>query len=78
VSETDSERPTRRTAEEMRGYCPVCGADVVWMPTAQLWPSGKAARSILPSHSGTCSRCDRMITFTVAPEPAEHTTDPTA
>jgi len=52
------------------GFCPVCGAEVQWMPTSHLWPSRKMAREILPSQSGTCPTCRRMLMYTVLNESA--------
>jgi hypothetical protein len=51
-----------------KGFCPVCGAEVHWIPTSHLWPSRRAAREVLPSQSGTCSRCHRMLMYTVLNE----------
>ena len=56
---------------ECRGYCPVCGTEVLWTPTARLWPSKKSTRSVLPSRSGTCSGCHRVLMFTVVPDSAD-------
>ena len=66
----DSRKPPERTSHEIRGYCPVCGAEVVWMPTALLWPTRKSAQSVLPSQSGACSHCRRVLTFSVVHDPA--------
>jgi len=48
-----------------RGFCPVCGGAVQWIPTSHLWPSRRAAREVLPSQSGTCSGCGRVLMYTV-------------
>lgn len=58
-------------AQESRGYCPVCGAEVFWTPTAHLWPSRRVTQSALPSQSGICSQCHRLLMFTVMNDPAE-------
>jgi hypothetical protein len=50
------------------GFCPVCGAEVQWIPTSHLWPSRKMARETLPSHSGTCPGCRRILMYTVLNE----------
>jgi endogenous inhibitor of DNA gyrase (YacG/DUF329 family) len=52
------------------GFCPVCGAEVRWIPTSHLWPSGRAAREVLPSQSGTCPSCGRVLMYTVLNESA--------
>jgi hypothetical protein len=57
-------------AEEGKGFCPVCGAEVRWIATTHLWPSRRAAREVLPSRSGTCSGCGRVLMFTVLNEAA--------
>jgi len=57
-------------ADEGEGFCPVCGAEVQWIPTSHLWPSRRAAREILPSQSSTCSCCGRVLMFTVLNESA--------
>ncbi len=55
-------------ANEAKGFCPVCGAGVQWIATSHLWPSRRAAREILPSQSGTCSGCGRVLMYTVLNE----------
>ena len=67
----DSQEPPERVTHESRGYCPACGAEVLWTPTAQLWPSRRSAHAVLPGQSGTCSHCHRVLMFTVAHDPAE-------
>jgi hypothetical protein len=66
----DSEKPAERVTQKSRGYCPVCGADVVWTPTAHLWPTRKSAHAVLPGQSGACSHCHRVLMYTVMNEPA--------
>ena len=73
----DSQKPPERVTHESRGYCPVCGAEVLWVPTARLWPSRMSAQSVLPSQSGTCPRCHRVLMFTVVNGPAEDADDKT-
>jgi hypothetical protein len=53
------------------GTSPVCGAEVLWTPTARLWPSRRSAHSVLPGQSGICSHCHRVLMFTVVHDPAE-------
>ena len=67
----DSQKPAGRVTQESRGYCPVCGAEVVWTPTAQLWPSRRSAQSVLPSQSGICLHCHRALMYSVVHDPAE-------
>lgn len=67
----DSKKPPERVTQGSRGYCPVCGAEVLWTPTAHLWPSRRATQSVLPSQSGICSQCHRVLMFTVVGDPAE-------
>jgi hypothetical protein len=67
----DSQQPPERGMQGGRGYCPVCGAEVVWTPTTRLWPSRRSAHSVLPSQSGICARCHRVLMFTVVSGPAE-------
>ena len=69
----DSRTPHELTHHESRGFCPVCGAEVDWIATARLWPSRRAAQAVLPSHSGTCPRCHRVLMFAVVHDPAEKT-----
>ena len=57
--------------QRSRGYCPVCGAEVLWTPTAQLCPSRRSAHSVLASQSGVCPRCHRVLMFTVVDDPAD-------
>ncbi|MEI6727132.1 MAG: hypothetical protein WCN81_13025 [Actinomycetes bacterium] len=57
-------------ADADKGFCPVCGVEVRWIATSHLWPSRRAAREILPSRSGTCSGCGRVLMFTVLNESA--------
>jgi len=66
----DSHKPPERV-EENRGYCPVCGAEVLWTPTARLWPTRRSTQSFLPSESGTCPHCHRDLMFTVVHDPAK-------
>ena len=47
--------------DEGKGFCPVCGAEVRWIATSHLWPSRRAAREVLPSQSGTCPGCGRVV-----------------
>jgi len=54
--------------DEGKGFCPVCGAAVQWIATSHLWPSRRAAREVLPSHSGTCPGCGRVLMYTVLNE----------
>ena len=51
------------------GYCPVCGAEVFWTPTAYLWPIKRTAHSVMPGRSGTCPQCHRLLMFTVVRDP---------
>jgi hypothetical protein len=67
----DPQTPPERVTSESWGYCPVCGAEVLWTPTAHLWPSRRSAHSVLPGQSGTCARCHRVLMFTVVPDPAD-------
>jgi len=67
----DSQKPPERVTHGSRGYCPVCGAEVLWTPTAHLWPSRRSAHSVLPGQSGICSHCHRVLMFTVVHDPAE-------
>ena len=52
-------------ADADKGFCPVCGVEVRWIATSHLWPSRRSAREVLPSQSGTCSGCGRVLMFTV-------------
>lgn len=65
----DPQVAPERATHESRGYCPVCGTEVVWISTAHLWPTKRAAQSVRPSHGGTCSRCQRVLVFTVLNDP---------
>lgn len=56
-------------ADEGKGFCPACGAEVRWIATSHLWPSRRSAREALPSQSGTCSGCGRVLMYTVLNEP---------
>jgi hypothetical protein len=67
----DSPRSPKRPTDDSRGYCPVCGGAVLWTPTAHLWPSKRLARSVLPSQSGVCPQCHRILMYTVMNEAAE-------
>ena len=67
----DPKHSPERVTQTSSGYCPVCGAEVLWMPTAHLWPSRKSARAALPSQSAVCSRCQRVLIFTVVDDPTE-------
>jgi len=67
----DSQQPAERVTQGSWGYCPVCGAAVLWTPTAHLWPSRRSAQSVLPGQSGTCAHCHRVLMFTVVYDPAE-------
>lgn len=71
MAAADSRKPPERFTQESRGYCPVCGAEVLWTPTAHLWPSRRTAHSVLPSQSGMCSRCHRVLAFTVLNDPVQ-------
>jgi endogenous inhibitor of DNA gyrase (YacG/DUF329 family) len=71
LAASDSQKPPERVTQGRRGYCPVCGAEVLWMPTAHLWPSRRSAQSVLPSQSGVCPQCQRVLMFTVVNDPAE-------
>ena len=55
-------------APTTKGCCPVCGAEVQWIPTSHLWPSRRVAREVLPSQSGTCPSCHRILMYTVLNE----------
>ena len=67
----DPKHSPERVTRTSSGYCPVCGAEVLWMPTAHLWPSRKSAHAALPSHSGDCPYCHRVLMYTVVHDPAE-------
>ena len=71
LAAADAQKPLERVTQGSRGYCPVCGAEVLWMPTAQLWPSRRSAHAVLPSQSGDCPHCHRVLMFTVVNDPAE-------
>ena len=62
--------PPEHAAPGSRGYCPACGAQVLWTPTAHLWPSPRAVQSVLPTQSGICPRCQRVLMYTVVSDPA--------
>jgi hypothetical protein len=62
---------TRQSTSEASGYCPVCGGELTWVSTAQLWPTRRSAQAVLPSMSGTCPHCGRTLMYTVVHEPAE-------
>ena len=67
----DTQEPRGSANVTLEGYCPVCGEKVVWQPMASLWPSRRAAHSVLPGHSGICAHCHRVLMFTVVPDPKE-------
>ncbi|GEM_PF-3031003 len=67
----DAQKPPERVAHDSPGYCPVCGAEILWTPTAHLWPSRRSAQAVLPGQSGTCPHCHRVLMFTVVHDPAE-------
>ena len=67
----DAQKPPERDAHDSPGYCPVCGAEILWTPTAHLWPSRRSAQAVLPGQSGTCPDCHRVLMFTVVHDPAE-------
>jgi hypothetical protein len=66
----DAQKPPECVTPGSRGYCPVCGAEVLWTQTAALRPSRRSAQSVLPGQSGTCSHCHRVLMFTVVYDPA--------
>jgi hypothetical protein len=78
VAASDPQKTREREADQSRGYCPVCGAEVLWTPTAQLWPTKRSSQSVLPSQSGTCGRCHRELVFTVVYDPATDADRPTS
>ena len=65
----DTQEPLGKVNVTLAGFCPVCGQKVLWTPTARLWPTGRSAESVLPSRSGICSHCHRVVMFTVVSEP---------
>ena len=60
-----------------RGYCPVCGAEIDWIATAHLWPTRRSAPAVLPSSSGACPGCHRLLVFTVLEDPGPDRSDTT-
>ncbi len=59
-----------RAPGEQTGFCPVCGAELLWISTARLWPSRRAAQAVLPSYSGDCPDCHRSLMFAVVHDPS--------
>ena len=68
-------KPHQSAGHSGRGYCPVCGARLDWIATAHLWPTRRSAQAILPSSSGACSRCHRLLVFTVLEDATEDPDD---
>ena len=68
-------RPRQAADHMTRGYCPVCGAEVDWIATAHLWPTRRSAQAVLPSSSGACPRCHRLLVFTVLEDATEDPDD---
>lgn len=65
----DAPKPPAAVDHTTRGYCPACGAEIDWVATAHLWPTRRSAQAVLPSLSGTCPECHRMLMYSVVHDP---------